>query len=193
MRRHEARTSAEICVVLAPRSGSYRDLSLLVGLASAWSLLAFLVLSPLSFSPLAALVELPVATAAVTWLTHRSPWLLRRLSRVGRRASQVDRAAAAAFHEEGVHLTRERTGLLVYVSLLEGRVAVLPDAAIEGCIPAARWRDIRWGDGPGLDQQALLAGLDEVGDILAAALPATGDNPNEVPDAPRLRPGLEGG
>lgn len=189
VRAHEARTSAEICVVLAARSGSYRDLALGLGLGVAWVLLTIMVLSPLEFAPVAAVVELPLVALAVGWAAHRSPRLLRALAGRARLQRQVEVASAAAFHQEEVHLTRERTGVLVYLSVLEGRAMVLADAAVEGLIPAARLRELPWG-GLRTTEQAL-AGLEALAALLAEALPPTSDNPNELPDAPRLRAGGE--
>jgi putative membrane protein len=42
----------------------------------------------------------------------------------------VHRAARATFVERGVHGTRERSGLLVYVSWLEQQVALVPDLGL---------------------------------------------------------------
>jgi len=36
------------------------------------------------------------------------------------------------------------------------------------------------------DPETLLKGLRELGDLLAQHLPATGENPNELPDLPRF-------
>ena len=188
--RIEGGTDAEIVVVAAPRSGSYRDVAVICGAAAAWALLVFAVVSPLWFSPLALLIEAPALGIFVAWAVHRSPAALRRLTGRDRRARQVAEAAAAAFHEEAVHGTRGRTGLLVYFSALEDRVVLLPDAGVEAVVPGAAWNAIRWGGegaAPG-DLDHFLAGLGAVGDVLARHLPPTGGNPDEIANAPRIRP-----
>ena len=102
------------------------------------------------------------------------------------------RAAHAAFHEEAVHGTRGRTGVLVYVSALEDAVVVLPDGGVEAHVPGAELAAIRWGEGadraaPG-SLEAFLAGLEALGAVLAAHVPPLeGDNPDEIPNAPRVR------
>ncbi|RME24224.1 MAG: hypothetical protein D6798_11650, partial [Deltaproteobacteria bacterium] len=42
----ESRTDAELIVVAAPRSGSYRDVAVLVGCVVAWLLLVGMLFSP---------------------------------------------------------------------------------------------------------------------------------------------------
>ncbi len=192
MTRLEASTDAEIVVVASPRSGSYRDLSLLVGLVLAWAALAFVLFSPFHFSGVWLPLELPLMVFLGSWAAERSPGLLRRLAGRGRLDLQVQRGAAEAFHAEAVHATRSRTGILVYVSALEDRVVVIPDLGLERVIPDASWHDLRWGDGAHRDEPGdldhFLAGLDAVGAVLAERLPALeGDNPDEIANAPRIR------
>lgn len=186
----EAHTSAEIVVVVAPRSDPCRDLSIAGGAVVAWLALAFLLFSPLHFSAWSAALEAPlVGLAAGAWL-HRSPNLLRRLATAGRLRAAAERAAAATFQTEAVHCTRDRTGILIYVSVLEDRVVVLADTALDALVPEGAWNAIRWGDrtdprAPG-DTNQFIAGLRAVGAILAERLPSTTDNPNEMTDRPRM-------
>lgn len=191
VREVERDTDGEIVVVMARRSGSYRDLAMAAGFAAAWLVLLFLLFSRAVFHPFWIAVELPIAAAGASWLVHRSPWLLRRLATKERRERQVFEAAHAAFHEESLHGTRGRTGLLVYLSLLEDRVVLVPDAGLEARVAGGEWNAIRWGDGPEPaapgDLEHFTRGLRAVGRILARHLPPTGANPNEMPDAPRLR------
>lgn len=191
MTRLEVHTDAELVVVASPRSGSYRDVALLAGAGAAWACLVFVLFSPWSFSGTWLPLELPLIGAATAWMVHRSPRLLRLLSSQERLHRQVSLAAAEAFHTEAVHGTRGRTGVLVYLSGLEDRVVIVPDAGIEAVVPGATWNDLRWGDGsdPAAphDLEHFLSGLDQVGAVLAAAVPATDDNPDEISNAPRLR------
>lgn len=190
--RLELATEAELVVVAAPRSGSYRDLALAVGVVAAWLALAFVLYSPFHFSGGWLPLELPLVGALAAWAANRSPRLLRLLAGTRRLSSQAQAAAAEAFHVEAVHATRRRTGLLVYLSALEDRVVVIPDLGIEARVPDAAWHDVRFGSSP--DRSAagtleeFLAGLEAVGAVLARALPATeGDNPDEIANAPRIR------
>ena len=189
--RLEEDTDAEIVIVAARRSGSYADLSLLVGFAIAWAFLVVVVWSPLEFSGSWLPVELPLLGFGAGWLAARTPILLRTLAGAPRRRRQVLEAARAAFLEEAVHGTRGRTGILIYLSILEDQVLLLPDAGIEAVVPGAEWNAIRWGTHPDArrpgDLDHFLKGLDSVGAVLAARLPSTDDNPDEIANAPRIR------
>lgn len=181
--RIEDGTRAEIVVVAAPRSGSYRDLAVAVGAGAAWIVLLLALFLPPVISPAWVAVEVPLAGVLFAWLVDRTPALLRPLASARRRDAQVRAAARAGFVEHEVGGTRERTGVLVYVSLLERRFVVLPDAGAEAAIPAARWNAVRWN----VDTtEGLLAGLEEVGRILAAAFPIAPGDRNEIPDRPRI-------
>lgn len=189
--RLEADTDAEVVVVAAPRSGSYRDLALAFGLGVAWCVLLLVLFSPFHFQPAWIPLELPLIVVLATWAAHQRPGLLRRLCSARRQRAQVDAAADATFHQEVVHGTKGRTGLLIYFSALEQRVSLRPDLGLDARVPGAEWNAIRWGAGADPhtchDLDAFLAGLDAVGKVLARHVPPTGSNPNEIADAPRIR------
>lgn len=180
----ERETRSEIVVVAARHSGSYRDVRL--GVATGLALLAlfFLLFSPLQFHPISIPLYLAALAGLGWWLAGRSPGLSRRLTRAARREAQVLEAAKASFVEVAVHGTRERTGLLVYISELEGRAVLLRDLGLDGLVPGAAWSGLRL-EVHELDQLEVL--LRQVGAILAEHVPAEGDNPDEIPNAPRVR------
>ena len=136
--RLEALTDAEIIVVAAPRSGSYRDVSLIAATLVTFAMLLVLLLVPFAVHPWMLPIELGVTFAAAAWVASGT-WFLRWLVPASRRADQVTEAAHAEFHREQVHATPHRTGVLVYVSALEGKVVVMPDLGIEGRVPAVPW------------------------------------------------------
>jgi putative membrane protein len=180
----EARTDAEVVVVAAPRSGSYRDLACAGGGAAATAVLGFLCWSPVVFDASWFPVDVLVVWAFVAWALDRWPALVVRLAGTERRDRQVREAARAAFVEESVHATEGRTGVLVYVSAAEGRVELLPDQGLLGRVPGAEWNALR------LDARTLegfTEGLRRLGELLAARVPATDAGGDEVANAPRVR------
>jgi putative membrane protein len=191
VRRLESRSAAEVVVVAAQRSGSYRDIALGVGAGVAWIALVIVVVSPVAFSAYWTLLETAAVFGLTSWLTHRTPSLLARLVTASRRKRQCLQATRAAYLEEAVDRTRDRTGVLVYLSLLERRVTLLPDVGVLGRVPAGKLYAVRWGDGPDPEDtsslDAFLAGLAALETILADGIPAGEDNPNERPDSPRIR------
>jgi len=184
----EERTSAEIVVVLAGRSGAYRDLAVLVGAGVGLVTLLLLLYVPLSF-PAATVVPLTVlAGLAGGVLAGRSPSLMRVLSLEERRRAQVRAAARVSFVDEAVSATRERTGLLIYLSFMEDRIELLSDHGLDAKIPQGEWNELV---ATGSD----LPWDERIGDLLARAtplleerFPPTGDNPDEIPNRPRVLP-----
>jgi len=71
-------------------------------------------------------------------------------------------------------------------------VALLPDLGLEGRVPKALWSEVRWsatGDpSRPRTQDDLVRGLEQVGAILQARMPADGTDVNEAGDAPRIVP-----
>lgn len=56
--------------------------------------------------------------------------------------SQVDHRAELEFFESNIKTTRESTGILIFVSLLEHRAVVLADGPIAAKFPAETWNEI---------------------------------------------------
>jgi putative membrane protein len=146
--------------------------------------------APLVFRPIAVAVEVPLAFGLAAWLAHRTPGLLRAAVPAARRRKQVERAAASHFLAEAVHGTRGRTGLLVYLSLLEEEVVLVPDLGLEGRIPNAVWTELRWSETGDPSRPRTVAdltrGIDQIGAILRSRMPADAADTNESPDAPRI-------
>ena len=73
--RLEDQTDAEIVVVAAPRSGSYRDIAAAFGAGMAWVVLLFVLFSPFHFDPTWIPLELPIVGIVGTWVAHKRPGL----------------------------------------------------------------------------------------------------------------------
>lgn len=183
--RLEAGTDAEVVVVAAARSGEYRDV--VASSAAAAALTAFLVMlaAPVDINPLLAVVDLVVAWGLARWLLD-APWFLKRVVSATRMNQQAQFAAAAEFHLEAVHGTPGRTGLLIYISALEGRVELIPDVGLEARIPRGRWAEAA-AEFAHDDLDHFVAGLRKVGELLAEELPQTDSSGVDLANAPRIR------
>lgn len=185
----EEETSVEVVVVLARRAEPYAEVAYRSGLAAALLALALLLYLPLEFSPHLILPDLLLGFAAGFALTRLSPRLTRWLTRASRRRASVDRAAAAAFQTRGVSLTRERTGLLVFVSWLEQELRLVPDVGVERRVPRDRWaaalRQLEQAGPLARFPDGLAEAFAPVRALLREHLPARDDdNPNEIPNRP---------
>jgi putative membrane protein len=180
----ESHTEAEIVVVAARVSGSYQDVHLAFAAVVAMATLLAVVYSPVDVHPLNLPLFMVALGALAWWLARRTPALTRAFTRAGRRRAQALEASKATFVEQAVHGTRNRTGVLVYVSELEGLALVQRDLGVAGRVPGAAWSGLST---QALDLDQLDALLRSVGAILAEHIPATDDNPNEIPNAPVVR------
>jgi putative membrane protein len=197
VRSAEARTSGEIVPVLVERSDTYEE--------AVWRAAAAFVVAALTVAfTLHALpgVLLPV-TASRTVLAAfcagavgaafavLSPTFRRlaagrtlMLMRVGARAER-------AFLREEVWKTRDRTGILVFVSLFEHQVVVLADAGIHARVAPGTWdgvvATVVAGMKAGRPGEALAAAVTQCGEILVkSGFTVRPDDTNELPDAPRF-------
>lgn len=181
----ETRTDVEVVVAIAPQSASWRSIPWKAGVAVAAFTALGLELVPWSVSVHAFLLEVSISGLLGGWLASRPEILARLIPKEAARQA-VHRAARATFVDEAVHGTRDGLAILVYVSLLEERVALIPDLPLAGRVsdgalaPARRALTAR-------DLPALLRGLGTLGDALARAVPATAQNRGPgLPDRPRF-------
>ena len=191
VRAAEARTSAEIVPLLVGRSGLYRDAQHRAGLALALIVLAALLMGEgfwVSWAwekAHAAWLLLATLTAyAVGAWTGTFPPVIRAITSSERLRAKVRLRAERAFAQHSLSRTRQRTGVLLMVSLLEHRVCVLPDQGIGGIAPA-QWSEVveavvmrlRQDDVAG----GFCAGIERCGNLLASVCPArSDDNPDEL-------------
>lgn len=102
---------------------------------------------------------------------------------------RVEERAQRAFLENGLARTQGRTGVLIFVALLERRVVVLGDSGIHRALaPDESWEQIvelaRAGLREGRAVEGLHAAIARCGEILARHAPAdTRRNPDELPNA----------
>jgi len=90
------------------------------------------------------------------------------------------------FVESGVYNTKERTGILIFISFLERRVELLADTGISAKIPQEKWNSlvnhIIEGIKKGNLVQHLVEAIDECGKLLAEHFPIQPDDVNELKD-----------
>lgn len=174
----ERRTTAEIVPFVVARSDRYANadwkgaaLGALGGGLAAAALHRALGLWGLD--PVLWIALPPAAGAALGWLAARLPILARALVGRARIDEQVRHRAEEAFLAENLAATASREGLLLFVSLFERRVLVLPDFGLRARIPAAAWDGVAAGIAGKLESHgpaaALAAGVELVGEVLRAA------------------------
>lgn len=185
----EQNTDAEFVLIVRARSGSYRSADYLFGSILSFIALLFLLFSPLSFNEYWVPIDVALLFVLGALLSSRGRAIRRLLTTKKQRAQAVRMCAAAMFYEAGIANTEAEMGVLLYLSLLERRLELIADRGVLKAVPPLEWNQIvaelhRVGQSPEL--KALIEGLRKLGILLATHLPATGENPNELPDAPRF-------
>ena len=180
----ESRCSAELVVAVRARSGSYLHADLIAGIATAVAVLGALLFSPWPFDLVWFVLDPLLAGTLGALLASRLPGVRRALTFQQVRRRLVETAARSAFVEKGVHATTGRTGVLLYISLLEHEAAVIHDLGIETLATTEGWRlavdeieeAVRRGD-DGVTVAALVRAL---GDVLSPALVRSADDVDEL-------------
>ena len=97
----------------------------------------------------------------------------------------LDRAADV-FAELKMHKTALRNGVLIYVALLDHKLAILGDAGINSKVPTGFWDSIKTNMVEKFKQGAITEGICEAvitaGEQLKAYFPYQKDDVNELPD-----------
>ena len=201
----ETSTSGEIVPVVATVCGRYDRAEDVVGLltglivlAGGWLFCPYvhpdagwragILLSSTGLVP--ALVCVLAGFIAGSALATRIPALRLPFIPAREMQEEVQRAAWAAFAEFRLRGTRDSTGILIFVSLYERRVVVIPDDGIAQKTGGDAWRDVRDLVIDGLRRkqaaEGLKAGIRKCGEILSLHCPRKADDRNELGDELRL-------
>ena len=200
----ERESDGEIVVIAAARSDAYHDVALHYALLAmlivpaviaAWPqaladrATAWLLGWNAEFSRAALMLALFVLLTLVFLLFRLMlAWMpLRMALTPGRtKTRRVHRRAVELFRATCQLKTRGRTGILIYLSLLERRAEILADRAIADQVQPEIWGEamavlvdeVKAGrPGPGLVQA-----VEKVGAVLAGILPPRPVNPDELPN-----------
>jgi putative membrane protein len=180
----EAKTSGEIVCVLAQASSDATALPILVAalvaLALPWLFVAFtampvnriLLLQIVVFFALAMLLCLPRVRIALA-------------PRAARRAI-AHRAAMEQFNIRGIGRKKDRTGVLIFVSLAERYARIIADQGIAVRVPQSEWQGavdalIAHMSG-GRIADGFIAAIDACGKVLESHFPRSETSRDELPD-----------
>jgi putative membrane protein len=180
----EAGTAGEIYVVIAHTADEFRYMPVI------WAALAALLLP----WPLHLLTDLSITTILMLQtvlfvclsflLSH--PRIRRRIVPDAIAAERTRRQAYEQFLAHGVHLTEDRTGVLIYVTPIDQRVEIVADVGIHSKVGQAAWEELAEEISGAARQAHLVDGIvnaiRKAGAMLAQHFPPTAANPNELSD-----------
>jgi putative membrane protein len=180
----EAQTSAELVLTVKKQVRSYPEAHLLCGSVLAFGALVFLLFYPMDFDTRMMPVDLLVSFAAGYGLSRLLPPLLRLAVSAKKRRESVECAAKAAFFDLGVGRTTGRTGILVYLAVLEGMVAIVADSGVtnEARKAANDARAALEAAFVRLDVSAFAAAIESLGASFAPTMARSEDDVNELSD-----------
>ena len=178
VRAAEEHTSGEIVPYAVNHSDSYHGarwlaafLGAIGGAAATAAVIQFAdlwLVGPATWAAAAAVVGGALGYLAAALL----PPLRRILVAESERDQAVHRRAAEAFIEHEVFATRDRTGILIFLSLFERRVVVLADSGINSRVPQHEWAGIVASVAAGIQDgrpgEALATAIARCGELLVA-------------------------
>jgi putative membrane protein len=180
----EQKTAGEIVPMIVNASGRYAEVEMggvVAGLVVG-TLASFIWHDP--WETLHSQLLWPLAGAVVGFLVCIIPAVKRRLIPQDRIETAVDLRSLAAFTAHGLHYTKEHTGILILISLLEHRVEVLADKGINEKVSPGTWdeivRIVTAGLKSGNACDAFCKAIDGCGAILAQHFPRAADDRDEL-------------
>jgi len=183
IRAAEQRTSGQIVCVIAHASSDYAHVPILWAIALAlfapWPMIHFTGWSVQRIF-LLQIVTFIAAALAFSW----TPLRLALVPRVVRRA-HAHRTALEQFVVRGVSRTKNRNGVLIFVSLSERYARIIADEGIAQKAHSSEWQAaidaLTDHMSAGRVVQGFRAAIERCGAVLATHSPANG-SPNELPD-----------
>jgi len=186
IREVETRTAGEVAVMVVDQSDTYPEARIMAG-----TLLGGLVALSITdlfyqdslwvFVPLFAILALIIG-----WGTRFVPAALRFFVPAFRLEARVQERALRAFYEKGLYKTRDNTGVLFFISLLEHRVWLLADEGIYSKISQANLQvyaqDIAKSVKSSTTAATLCREIQNIGAVLAEHFPIKSDDINELSD-----------
>jgi putative membrane protein len=204
----EAKTSGEICCVLARECSDYWEIPLAWAAAAAliapgvavalgvrpdmvqallgsWSVDHAVGPAAIS-SALGLYVMAQAALFVVVGLIASIPPVRRLLTPAALKREHVRKRAQEQFAARALHLTEGRTGVLIFAALGERRVEVIADEGICSKVPPEAWVGVAEALTAGMKVRdpggGFAAAIARAGDILSGPCPRRPDDVNELPD-----------
>ena len=202
--RAERSSDGEIVTIVAPRSDAYHDVGLhyailatllvptigavlpqawidwVLGLVFGWNAGLSFRLGMLSLVVAMAIVFL-IVRFALAWMPLRMA-----LTPASTKTRRVRRRAVELFRAGTERRTRGRTGILLYLSLLEHRAEIVADEAIHGKVAPELWgeamAELIDAVRAGRPSDGMAAAVERIGAVLAEHFPRSATDTNELPD-----------
>ncbi len=182
----ESKTSGEIATMIVDASSDYRDAEIIgsVLLSGIISLIITVLVFHSSlwmYIPLVFVLFFPSSL-----LFKRFPFLKLTFVGIKRMEREVMERAIRGFYEKGLYKTKDHTGVLFFISILERKVWVIADKGIHRKMEQDSLKRLAAMVSKGIREaracDALCEAIIEAGEILAKHYPISKDDINELTD-----------
>jgi len=179
----EKETSGELVPVIAKKSSNYATVEMTNAFIFAY-LFMFIDFGVHGLlHPLNILFDTVVAVLLIVFL-FRFGFFKRILIPKKLMAHKVHSAAMMSFYRNGVYKTKNKTGILIYVSLAERMVVVIGDEGIHSKVGDEAWKDVISIIINGIKtkklEQGLVDGIESCRGLLKEHFPADVDDKDEL-------------
>jgi len=185
VKQAEAKSSGEFVTVLARKSDSYFYIPLI------WSAVIALIVPIIliyifSFQNITRILDVQFATLLVLYLIFQMEWVTILMTPGHIKKNQARRLAMEQFLIQNVAATKNRSGILFFVSEAERYVEIIADKGINERVKPEEWQGI-------VDEfienvrnkricEGFLAAIERCSSILALHFPPEGNDANELSD-----------
>lgn len=182
----ENNSLVEIVTVVKARSHNYADVPLWWGVGSWFVVFSFFMFHHMEYG------DYTFYTGTITsfFIGMILPLAIKPLMRLfiskSKCKQHVEVKGRAIFQKAGIRHTKDEIGVLVYVSLFEKEVLILPDRGAENALPEEEWalmnnkfQELFEADNPA---NALIKALKNTIPVFSAYIPPVENDINELPD-----------
>ncbi|HEU4887124.1 MAG TPA: hypothetical protein VFV49_04495 [Thermoanaerobaculia bacterium] len=187
VRELELCSCAEVVIEIRSRSGSYSHADARFASLIAFIALIVLLFSPWPFHPAWVAVDVPAAWVLGLFISRKSDSVRHLMTTSRERIAQARLVAASVFPERGIANTTAESGVLVYLSLLEGHVELLADRGVLAAVPSLEWnRIVELARGRHATMETLLEIVRALTPVVGRCLPIREGDVDELGNMPRF-------
>ena len=188
-------TSGEIVPVVANRSSKYRTAEIIASIVFGYVFVFIMseickVVYWSSSISLFQFVILDFIGILLAFLLFRMSFLKGLIISKKDMDHKVHDAAFTAFYQQGVHKTKDKTGILIYISLFERKVVVIADEGINSKVKASVWDCVVNKIVQGIKDEHLkkgiIDGIESCRELLKTHFPVLPNDTNELDNKVRM-------
>lgn len=182
----EKESDAEIVTIVYSHSQLYRATSLTVAAVFTYLVYSLMMFSPTLITDFMLYIVPILSFLGIFVLIDKVDFLKRLFLKKASLQKSAEIYARALFQKAGIHHTERNTGVLIFISLFEQSVQIIPDRGVATAIKAEDWKQIQsYFDAiftTGEGEKGIIQALHQSKPIFANYLPVLLDDINELPD-----------